>query len=285
MMNVLFCFDRNYEQHFGVAVTSLILNNAAHLQGIYIITDHISPELKAKLEALTQKHKVTFYPYEIDGKKAEVDKFKIFAHVSAAACYRLLIAEILPPDLEKVLYLDSDLVVNGDLSELYNLDVSNYPVAAFGGKVRTTKQRLQLKNDYYFNSGVLLINLNLWRQQKVGLRAIDIIKNDPESVLLPDQDAINKVVDGNFLLLDKKWNSQVDSYEFQSQVDGDSVIVHYIGSLKPWQGWCMAPEKDLYWSYLKKSPWSDAKAEKPKNVKKLVAATRYLFRYALRKRA
>lgn len=276
-MEVLFCFDEKYEQHFGVSVTSLLVNNPGRIPKVHIIIDKASDNLKQKLDRISQEYKVEFCIHQID-----VEKFyglKLTAHASAANYFRLLAPDILPASLNKVLYLDSDLVVNGSLDELFNLDISNYPVAACGGKVITTKQRLQLQGDYYFNSGVMLMNLDFWRREKLGLQSIEFIRAHPEMILLWDQDALNKIIDGNYINLDCKWNSLVDSYANQSQVSEESVIVHFVGSLKPWHGWCMDPSKKLYWTYLKKSLWSNSTPTMPKNFKQTLSALRYLAAY------
>ncbi|MDJ0616198.1 MAG: glycosyltransferase family 8 protein [Calothrix sp. MO_192.B10] len=276
-MEVLFCFDINYEQHFGSAMTSLILNNKNKIKRIHIIIDRASLKLRHKLDIISNKYQLEFCIYEID-----VEQFynlKLSAHASAANYFRLLAADVLPQSLDKILYLDSDLIVNGSLDELFDLDISNYPLAASGSKVITTKKRLQMQGDYYFNSGVMLINLDYWRQNNLGFKALDFIRNNPNMILLWDQDALNKVIDGNFLPLNSKWNSLLDLDKNQSQVKEESVIIHFVGSLKPWHIWCMNPHKKIYWDYLKQSCWSNSMPTLPKNFKQALSAIRYIITY------
>ncbi|HLO84742.1 MAG TPA: glycosyltransferase family 8 protein [Nostocaceae cyanobacterium] len=276
-MEVLFCFDQRYEQHFGVAVTSLLVNNLEHLSKVHIVTKKVSNELNQKINQLKATSRVDFSFYEVNDQ--DVENLKVSAHISSAAYYRLLAPDLLPQNLDKVLYLDSDLVVNGSIAELYNYDLTNYVIAANrgDGKAVSAKKRLQLKGDYYFNSGVMLINLRIWREMQIGKQCIEYIRKYPDQVLLWDQDALNKIIDGQFFHLDKKWNSLVDLYAGKSTVDRESTIIHFIGSLKPWQSWCLSQEKEIYWSYLKKSPWADSKAEIPNNLDKLLSATKSLI--------
>jgi lipopolysaccharide biosynthesis glycosyltransferase len=275
-MEVLFCFDERYEQHFGAAVTSLLLNNLEHLSKVHIVTKKVSDNLNQKITQLKTKSKVDFLIYEVNDQ--DVQNLKVSAHISSAAYYRLLAPDLLPQDLNKILYLDSDLVVTGSISELYNYDITNYIIAAYrgDGKAVSSKKRLDLKGDYYFNSGVMLINLQAWRDIDVGKQCIEYIRNFPDQVMLWDQDALNKIIDGQFFHIDKKWNSLVDLYNGKSLIDQESIIVHYIGSLKPWQLWCISPEKEIYWAYLKKSPWANAKPEIPQNLDKLLSAIKSL---------
>lgn len=276
-MEVLFCFDEKYEQHFGVAVTSLILNNREHLSRVHIVTKKVSSKFRQKIEQIKATADIDFLIHEIDD--VDIQNLKVSAHISAAAYYRLLAPDILPASLSKILYLDSDLIVNGSIFELYNYEISNYIVAACAGekKAVSTKKRLELNSDYYFNSGVMLINLDIWRQLNIGQKCIEFIYKNPQMIILWDQDALNKVIDGQFLNLNKKWNSLVELYENNSEVNQESIIIHFIGSLKPWHSWCINDKKEIYWSYLKQSPWSNCLPELPNKPKKLLSAIKTIF--------
>jgi lipopolysaccharide biosynthesis glycosyltransferase len=277
-MDILFCFDEKYEQHFGVAVTSLLLNHLHESLTIHILTNITSSEFPKKIHQLKNKFKKSeFVVYEVDNQ--QVANLKGSFHLSLAACYRLLVDSYLPKHLNKVLYLDSDLVVNASLVELYNYDISDYVVAAYcgEGKAIDTKKRIGMNGDYYFNSGVMLINLETWRNLNVGEKCIEFIRDYPEIAILLDQDALNKVIDGRCLQIDKKWNSLVNLYSGTSQANEESLVIHFIGSLKPWHSWCIRKEKNIYWSYLKKSPWSNSAPELPDNFKQALAAIKSIF--------
>ena len=94
-MNILFCFDRRYEQHFGVALTSLLLNNKNLSIQVYIITDIASQRLINNLNQLTKNYQIDFYKiYEID--KNKLANIKVSLHISEAAYYRLMVSNFLP---------------------------------------------------------------------------------------------------------------------------------------------------------------------------------------------
>ncbi|MDJ0692051.1 MAG: glycosyltransferase family 8 protein [Xenococcaceae cyanobacterium MO_188.B32] len=268
-MNLLFCFDDKYEQHFIVALTSVLLNNRIPIK-VYLITNHISSQLKQTLDKLIESYEIDIHINFIDEKY--IGDLKVSHHASLANYFRLFVDNLLPTEIDKILYLDSDLVVNGSLEGLYNLNIEQYYIAARGGITRNQKKRLDLQSDYYFSSGVMLINLQSWRKNKIGQQAIEFVKNNPNKIKLWDQDALNKIIDGNFLLLDKKWNSLVDLYEGMSEVNDKSIIIHFVGSLKPWHGWCTNPQKDFYWSYLRQSLYSHVHPEYPTSFKQIVAA-------------
>ncbi|MBD1869904.1 glycosyltransferase family 8 protein [Cyanobacteria bacterium FACHB-471] len=280
-MNVLFCFDTNYEQHFGAAVTSLILNNPEVQKDIYIITNQVSSDFRSKLDEFNDFPNLNFYTYEVE--ENSLKQLRVAAHISLATYYRLVAVNFLPKTIDKLLYLDSDLIVNGSILELYNLDISKYIVAACGGRVVTTKARLDLKSDFYFNAGVILFNFSLWREQAIADQCLQWLAENSRLAKYMDQDALNKIIDGRFLNLDRRWNSLVDLSEGTSHVSKESIIIHFVGSLKPWHSWCIAHERALYWRYLKLSPWSKARPEIPRNSKKALAAARALY-HQIRKR-
>lgn len=263
-MNILFCFDQKYEQHFGVALTSLLLNNKHLSVQVYLITDVASQQLIQNLNQLKKNHLLNDYKiYAVEPK--QLANLKVSLHISEAAYYRLMAANFLPENLDKILYLDSDLVVVSSLQKLYELDISEYYIAAYATQSRTFKQRLSLNNNLYFNSGVMLINLQKWREDEIGEKAIDFVEKNPDVIKNWDQDALNKVIDGQILKLDRQWNLLVDlgreknkrqmTIDQQNQLK-EANIIHYVGSSKPWYFWINNPKKSIYWSYLEQSLWS-----------------------------
>lgn len=283
-MDILFCFDKNYEQHFGVAITSLLLNNPKTIKRIHLVTKNNSQNFLNKIEKLKAKTQAKFFIYKPQDK--DLKNPKVSAHISIAAYYRLLAPELLPKELNRVLYLDSDLVVQGSIETLYNLDISNYVLAAHaGGKMGSgTKNRLQLSGDFYFNSGVMLINLDAWRTNNISVKCIQFLQKYPEMIKLWDQDALNKIVDGKFLNIDFIWNSLVDLNSGRKRVSSQSVIVHFTGKLKPWHSWCLKSDKEIYWLYLRQSPWSNAYPQLPKNLNEILSALKALYKQLKKKR-
>jgi UDP-glucose/galactose:(glucosyl)LPS alpha-1,2-glucosyl/galactosyltransferase len=276
-MNILFCFDQKYEQHFGVALTSLIENNYQENRTITIhfLTPVITKGLRKKINQLSESLNISICPYEVDSTKLE--NLRTSAHISSASYYRLIAPSILPGSLDKILYLDCDLIVDGSVQSLYDLDISDRVVAACGGKTVTNKKRLNLSGDYYFNAGVILINLKMWRDLDIGNQCLQWLNDYPNVAQFHDQDALNKIIDGNFINIDSKWNSTVDLYKPSSKITNESVIIHFIGSLKPWQLWCIRPIKAKYWFYHSKSLWSDSLPEIPTNFKSFVKALRSIY--------
>ena len=258
-MNLLFCFDQNYQQHFGVAITSVLLNNLSSHFDVHIITNFMEEKLKQKLDTLSKNYKCSFHLYIINNLD-KISKLKVSDHVSNATYYRLIMAEILPKHIDKILYLDSDVVVISPLEELYNIDLENYFIAASGFSGTLVKSK-------GFNSGVMVVNLEKWRNEQISTKVIDFATQNRNKLPYHDQSALNRVIKQNYLIIDRKWNFQVDLSPRKIQKPDDNIalknarIIHYIGSSKPWYFWISDQRKNIYELYLKKSLWSTSKLQ------------------------
>ena len=178
-------------------------------------------------------------------------------------------SELLPHNVKKVLYLDFDIIINGNLSDLFNTDISNYSLAAvpdaFVDKNEAVRSKICLKREaHYLNGGVLLLNLERWRSEKIGPRALEFCISNPNSITFWDQCAINHVVQGKFYILDKKWNFQLhhmrrmSTYRFHPKAREDAssaAIIHFTSPYKPWFFLCTHPMKELYFKYLQYTAW------------------------------
>lgn len=258
-MNLLFCFDQNYQQHFGVAITSVLLNNLSSHFDVHIITNFMEEKLKQKLDTLSKNYKCSFHLYIINNLD-KISQLKASVHVSNATYYRLIMAEILPKHIDKILYLDSDVVVISPLEELYNIDLENYFIAASGFSGTLVKSK-------GFNSGVMVVNLEKWRNEQISTKVIDFATQNRNKLPYHDQSALNCVIKQNYLIIDRKWNFQVDLSPRKIQKPDDNIalknarIIHYIGSSKPWYFWISDQRKNIYELYLKKSLWSTSKLQ------------------------
>jgi lipopolysaccharide biosynthesis glycosyltransferase len=187
-------------------------------------------------------------------------------HLSKAAYLRLMIADLLPKDLEKVIYLDCDIIVQSDLVNLWNIDIKSFSVAAvqsagipFVSSPRGVSRYSELgipEDSKYFNSGVLLINLLQWRADDIACKAIEYIKHFGHTLVYADQDVLNALLASKWKELDNKWNQELP-YLFEADSIQNAYIVHYISKNKPWQVPSHRKDADeLFLSYLAKTKWS-----------------------------
>jgi lipopolysaccharide biosynthesis glycosyltransferase len=228
--------------------------------------------LSSELNTLTSfvcKYRGNILTYDIsDISFTELPTNKFFP---ATIYYRLLAPRILANDINKILYLDSDLVVRRSLRGLWEIDLDGYALAAVeDAKWDPTKEAfisvfsMELAPDTkYFNSGVMLINLSYWRLNAVSERAIAFVKNHQERLNFWDQDALNAVLNGRWIILPAVWNAHHQQVAGVSRV-ADPAIVHYCGDIKPWHWrWheILHPYKYEYHRYRKRTPWRRYKPE------------------------
>ena len=149
---------------------------------------------------------------------------------------RLFCAFKLPKDLDRVLYLDADMICTGDISKLYDIDFDNNTWCACEDiAIRQSDiERLDLPLDYtYINSGVLLINLEKLRKDYTEKDIVKLIYDNKAVLVYPDQDFINKIFKGDIKIIDKKYNIIAKDIRYKDLTE-KPLIIHYAGSVKPW---------------------------------------------------
>jgi len=173
-----------------------------------------------------------------------------YVHRFARSAYaRFLIPEILRNE-SKALYIDADAVVASDLSELWEKDLAECLVAAVRDDfvLDSEAMRADVESDRYFNSGVMLMNLDLWRSEDVADKAMAMIKKD-HSLTLPDQTALNAVCRDRAMLVARRWNLLAPGIaELPITEPG---IIHFTGEEKPWRRRDV-PLSDFYREHAKR---------------------------------
>ncbi len=190
----------------------------------------------------------------------------VYGHVSICTYFRLLLPELLPTTLRKVIYLDGDTVVTGDLSELWGQKIGNHLVMAVEDSHRDYPDNIAHRaalglapESKYFNAGVMVLNLELWRHEKVAARVMDCLKIKRTLLRWWDQDGLNVALEGRWGHLDQRWNCRVDASKTGGDINGracDAFVVHYASAVKPWHYAGRHPDKEIYFKYLDLTSWS-----------------------------
>ena len=262
-MHVAYCFDERYQQHFATAACSVLKNitSTTHIT-LHIVTHAPSKEFKTKIESFLQSPSCDINWIDFDIAKTQKLPVAANTHFSNAIYFRLFLPYLLPSEVEKVIYLDSDTICMADLSELEKIDISSNLVAgALDLKSESESLRVGVSN--YINSGVLILNLNKWREEKISERCFEWLEKNPECIL-GDQDAINIVCQKNIKYLDDSWNVCINPDEIK--VPQEINIIHYITHMKPWQSWYDDELAKAYDDYLKLTPWADTPKQEPETV-------------------
>ena len=176
------------------------------------------------------------------------DSAPVLSRISKATYYRLLLGGFLPESVDRVLYIDPDTVVINSLEEIYNIDFNGNIIAAaphtYGVVESVNRSRLGLnKNSRYVNAGVMMIDVNAWRNKITTREIIEFVAQNIKKLKLSDQDAINMIFEGEIKFIDeRKYNLDEKTFHHYSVlgkinldwVEKNTIIVHFNGGQKPW---------------------------------------------------
>ena len=261
-INLALCCDDNYVIPVLTCLTSVFENNRKYSFHVYIITAGISKKNESKFQ-----HLANFYNHNIDLKSVDSSRFDVLpsrGRYVIATYYRYILPEIILDD--KVLYLDGDIIVTSDIGDLWQTNVDNYACAAVEDQ---RCDNVLLYNRFfltstYFNAGVLLVNLEYWRLNKITAQLFQFSIDNYDKLLYQDQDALNVVLSGAIKYLSYKYNFQAEWYgdEFTNpahfskwyeieNVKNNPIVIHYTIAAKPWFRECNLPIKEIWRNYAK----------------------------------
>lgn len=255
---IFFSTDDNYIPYLDVAISSLIANaSKGYKYRIIVLNTGLKSE---NIEKIKKNEQEGFTIDFIDiGKHVEdiKSRFKDVYHFSVVTYYRLFIASLFP-EYDKIVYLDCDLVVLGDVSELYNTDLGESIIGAAPEQfVQNTdefrayaEKALGVDPDGYVNAGVLVISLDKFREHRIEERFIDLISSYDFDLLDPDQAYINFLCSGKIHMLPNGWNKE----PMELPCEGRKNIVHYALYKKPWQ-YDDVLDGEYFWHYAERSPF------------------------------
>jgi lipopolysaccharide biosynthesis glycosyltransferase len=268
---VLMCINARYAQHAAVSIVSLLENNRDSFFDIVLVsTDELAGEAAKLRRSLARygNHAVTVKHF---GGSATVNLPVTAQHYSIDNYTRLWVSEFFSEETEKILYLDSDMVVVGDIKELWHSDVTEWIVGAVSIPGSDRCPIFGIPEQYgYFNSGVLLINLRRWRAEQVLARLLAYIEANSNKIIDVDQDVLNACLFDRRLPLPHIWNAIspffFDHYSLGMtrrelrRIRREARIIHFNGVSKPWSYMCRHPRRSEYWKYLAKTEWRNYSA-------------------------
>ena len=304
-MEIVACADKGYVMPTGVMLYSVCVNNqdadiTFHLIVDESVTQKARCDLKETVEKFVNK-RIVFY--EVDSQRTKGLPTRTIFGITQAAYYRLYLTEIIPQTIDKVLYFDGDIIVRHSLASLWETDLTGYAVAATIDMSSANIEyynRLRYPSDLgYFNSGVLLINLDYWRKHHVIKMFSDFISNHSDIIRCEDQDVLNVVFCNHKLWLPVKYNLQhgflknkakYDYWKYEKEVEEarkDPVIVHYT-SFKPWEKNTkeIHPFSSSFKKYQKQTIWKNMIIDKRSIMSKIrIFIGQILRHFGLRQRS
>ena len=255
---VFFSTDDNYAPYLDVAIASLIENASVDYRYRIIV---LNTGLRAENVEKIKKNErdgfvIDFIDISEDVKNIK-SRFKNVYHFSVVTYYRLFIASLFP-QYDKIVYLDCDLVLLGDVSELYYTELGENILAAAPEQfVRSTDEfrryaevALGVDPDLYVNAGVLVINLKEFRKCQIEEQFVRLITEYDFDLLDPDQAYLNYLCRDKIYELPNGWNKEPMPFP----CNGKKNIVHYALYKKPWQ-YDHVMDGEYFWQYAEKSPF------------------------------
>lgn len=245
-MNILVTLNANYLNVLIVMLKSLAVSNAHRKFDVYVMNDKLSDE---NIEFLRKNTLKNINIIDLKVNKKTLEKAPVTKRYPKEMYYRILAAQYLPKKVDRILYLDPDLVVINKIDKLYNMKLDNYYFAAAShiwGILQTfNRMRLRMKNnDLYINSGVMLMNIKLLRREQNTNDVYDFINRNKNKLMLPDQDVISGLYANKILPLDPYVYNMTEKLLNQAYflphvnerwIKDNSVIIHYCGRNKPWK--------------------------------------------------
>lgn len=281
-LNILYQFNEKYAPYAGVSVFSLLQNHKELEEiNIYILGENLLEKSMNRLREMTSEFKRNL---SFIGTKELVRKMKALDmpayRGSYAANMRLFLDEVLDESVDRVLYLDADIIVNGNLANLIEADMQEKTIGMVLDSLGAShKKQIGLADaDPYFNSGVILFDLHKWRERKYSERIARHVVEQRNNYPAPDQDLLNIVCRNDIFRLDISYNFQpIHAISSGKQYFGimrpkvyynrealekqkeDIAIYHcfrFIGEF-PWDKDNLHPFTEIFDEYMRQSPWRD----------------------------
>lgn len=265
-MNLLVTLDRRYLKPLGVLLCSLLLNHPNETFEIYLISHDVTQTDLCEAQRLCERFHARIHLIHV-GEDCFGDA-PTLRYYSRAMYYRLLAAQLLPKELDRILYLDPDILVIGSLRALYDMPMGDhlYAAAMHAGLINLSGpvNQIRLQNydvKAYYNSGVLLMNLEAIRREVRQEDIFAYVQENRSVLILPDQDVLNGLYGARILPIDEcLYNYDARKYSeyllaSQGQKDMNWVmtytaVLHFCGKSKPWRKTCRGRFAALYKHYM-----------------------------------
>lgn len=292
--------DENYAMSLCVTLRTAAENlQLDHKLRAFVIDGGITDESWERIESSVE-------PFGVEIERILPDKdrvagFAISHHITHTAYFRLLAAEWLPEDVSKVIYLDADLLICDDLVELWELEEHDYfcwavpdiacpHVDARKAQINFRKSMPYLASlspipNYrdlgldgsasYFNSGVMVMYLDRWRDENASARLVECLKENEQHVWCWDQYALNVVFAGRWGRLPLRWNQGAHAFEYPSlnhapfdrgefeEMLSRPAVIHYTTEWKPWGHISAHPAHEAFFEKLDETAWVGWRPSKP----------------------
>lgn len=289
-LHISYGIDRNFLYGCGISIASLLKTNSDISFSFHVFTDYFDDEQSRLFKALAEQYKTSIKIYLVDCE--QLKSLPSTKNWSYATYFRFIIADYFSNQLERMVYMDADIMCQGSLKPLLNIQFEYNQVAAVvperdsvWWQKRADALGVPSIASGYFNAGFLILNLVNWSKFDISTKAMELLSQDSVKAKLSylDQDILNMLLTGKVIYLDGKYNTQYSiNYELQkgkkeNPITPDTVLIHYIGPTKPWHEWASYPTAQSFVDAKNASPWKDIPLLKAKSSNHLRYCAKHLF--------
>lgn len=289
-LHISYGIDRNFLYGCGISIASLLKNNTDISFSFHIFTDYFDDEQTKLFQQLAEQYKTSIKIYLVDCE--QLKSLPSTKNWSYATYFRFIIADYFSGQLERIIYMDADIMCQGSLSELLDIKFENNEIVA--AVPERDSQWWQKRADAlgipsiaagYFNAGFLVLNLVNWAKFNISTKAMELLSQDEIKAKLSylDQDILNMLLTGKVIYLDQKYNTQYSiNYELQkgkkeNPITLKTVLIHYIGPTKPWHEWANYATAQPFIDAKNASPWKTIPLLKAKSSNHLRYCAKHMF--------
>lgn len=261
-MNFLLSANNHYLLPLSVCLTSILENHKKDSINVYVLQNDFDNENKILLNNLFKKYNQNLYIIDVDNHY--YDNVPVLRW-SKETYYRLLINELLPNDLKRILYLDCDIIVNKNIKDFYDIDLKNNTIAALIENNNFREKIGLYKEGKYFQAGVLLFDILKYKTKLNYEKSLEIIEKLGSNMIAVDQDVINIAFDGDMLPINEKYNNcKITNFynnnlyrlfNFTSRETIDNTAIFHYASSKPWNNLFSGSCEKIWYKYLAISPY------------------------------
>lgn len=273
-IDVVVAADRNFARQLAATISGISRFSAGVPHRVFILSDGYDEALKSLVATAASESVALTW---IDASSRDLDAAILPDYLPTATLFRLRVTDLLPSDVTKVVYLDTDMVILASLRDLWATHMGDTLLAAVrdalcpwaaSPRCLDWRQLGLAPSTPYFNAGAMLIPLDRWRANDVGGEALDVLRRHVFNY--GDQCALNTVVNGSWTALAPRWNVQgghfdedalawiVESPDDMECATRDPAVVHFNsfpGWSKPWEPRSTAPYRDAWFDALDRTAW------------------------------
>ncbi len=261
-MHIVLAADDNYARPLAVTIMSVLCNAEKNdVLQFHVLDGGIRPENRRRISSMVAASNtgVDFLSVSARSFSGMSLNIRRESHVTPATYYRLLLPSLI--NASRCIYMDCDMICRSGLRPLWEAELGQ-SLAGAVKDIDEDRHSARLSLARYFNTGLMLMNLEDMRRENIQQQFFLFIKNEHERIVMHDQDVLNCVLHDRIHELDMTWNCQITKTHKCREtgfydLSKTARILHFIGHKKPWIWRCKTPERKIFWTYLQKTPWKE----------------------------